>query len=123
MYQRAAFTDANDGAADVRFNSVNSMLGRVSKRWGESPERQHTAWVRANVWHEFRGKTGTQMSSPDGGFVPFTSQLPSTTLELTGGLTAQVAKNGVFYASLGYQVSTDRRLHGVNGKAGVRWGW
>lgn len=127
VYQRAAFADANDGAADVRFNSVNSMLGRlgvrVSKRWGESPERQHTAWVRANVWHEFRGQTGTQMSSPDGGFVPFTSQLPSTTLELTGGLTAQVAKNGVFYASLGYQVSADRRLHGVNGKAGVRWGW
>ncbi|HWV06571.1 autotransporter outer membrane beta-barrel domain-containing protein [Ralstonia sp.] len=127
VYQRAAFADANDGAADVRFNSVNSMLGRlgvrVSKRWGESPERQHTAWLRANVWHEFRGETGTQMSSPDGGFVPFTSQLPSTTLELTGGLTAQVAKNGVFYASLGYQVSADRRLHGVNGKAGVRWGW
>ncbi|CAJ0800275.1 autotransporter outer membrane beta-barrel domain-containing protein [Ralstonia holmesii] len=127
VVQRAAFADANDGAADVRFNSVNSMLGRlgvrVSKRWGESPERQHTAWVRANVWHEFRGETGTQMSSPDGGFVPFTSQLPSTTLELTGGLTAQVAKNGVFYASLGYQVSADRRLHGVNGKAGVRWGW
>ncbi|MFT0735861.1 autotransporter outer membrane beta-barrel domain-containing protein [Ralstonia wenshanensis] len=127
VYQRAAFADANDGAADVRFNSVNSMLGRlgvrVSKRWGESPERQHTAWVRANVWHEFRGQTGTQMSSPDGGFVPFTSQLPSTTLELTGGLTAQVAKNGVFYASLGYQVSADRRLHGVNGKAGMRWGW
>lgn len=127
VYQRSAFADANDGAADVRFNSVNSMLGRlgvrVSKRWGESPERQHTAWVRANVWHEFRGQTGTQMSSPDGGFVPFTSQLPSTTLELTGGLTAQVAKNGVFYASLGYQVSADRRLHGVNGKAGVRWGW
>ncbi|CAJ0794278.1 hypothetical protein LMG19083_02556 [Ralstonia psammae] len=127
VYQRAAFSDANDGAADVRFNSVNSMLGRlgvrVSKRWGESPERQHTAWVRANVWHEFRGQTGMQMSSPDGGFVPFTSQLPSTTLELTGGLTAQVAKNGVFYASLGYQVSADRRLHGVNGKAGVRWGW
>lgn len=127
VYQRAAFADANDGAADVRFNSVNSMLGRlgvrVSKRWGESPERQHTAWVRANVWHEFRGQTGTQMSSPDGGFVPFTAQLPSTTLELTGGLTAQVAKNGVFYASVGYQVSADRRLHGVNGKAGVRWGW
>ncbi|CAJ0865501.1 hypothetical protein R20233_01235 [Ralstonia sp. LMG 32965] len=127
VYQRAAFADANDGAADVRFNSVNSMLGRlgvrVSKRWGESPERQHTAWVRANVWHEFRGQTGTLMSSPDGGFVPFTSQLPSTTLELTGGVTAQVAKNGVFYASVGYQVSADRRLHGVNGKAGVRWGW
>ena len=127
VVQRAAFADANDGAADVRFNSVNSMLGRlgvrVSKRWGESPERQHTAWVRANVWHEFRGQTGTQMSSPDGGFVPFTSELPRTTLELTGGLTAQVAKNGVFYASVGYQVSADRRLHGVNGKAGVRWGW
>lgn len=127
VFQRAAFADANDGAADVRFNSVNSLLGRlgarVSKRWGESPERQHTAWVRANVWHEFRGQTGTQMSSPDGGFVPFTSELPRTTLELTGGLTAQVAKNGVFYASVGYQVSADRRLHGVNGKAGVRWGW
>lgn len=127
VYQRAAFVDANDGAADVRFNSVNSMLGRlgvrVSKRWGESPDRQHTAWVRANVWHEFRGQTATQMSSPDGGYVPFTSQLPSTTLELTGGLNAQVAKNGVFYASVGYQISADRRLHGVNGKAGVRWGW
>ena len=127
VYQRSAFADANDGAAEVRFNSVNSTLGRlgvrVSKRWGESPDRQHTAWVRANVWHEFRGQTGTQMSSPDGGFVPFTAELPRTTLELTGGLTAQVAKNGVFYASVGYQVSADRRLHGVNGKAGVRWGW
>ncbi|WP_198139636.1 autotransporter outer membrane beta-barrel domain-containing protein [Ralstonia sp. A12] len=127
VVQRAAFAEANDGAADVRFNSVNSMLGRlgvrVSKRWGESPERQHTAWVRANVWHEFRGQTGTQMSSPDGGFVPFSSELPRTTLELTGGLTAQVAKNGVFYVSTGYQISADRRLHGLNGKAGVRWGW
>ena len=78
---------------------------------------------RANIWHKFRGQTGTLMSLPDGGFVPFTLESPRMTLEPTGGLTSQVASNGVFYASVGYRVSADHRLHGANGEAGVRWGW
>jgi outer membrane autotransporter protein len=55
--------------------------------------------------------------------VPFTSSMPATVVDLQAGVTAQFTRTASFYASVGYQISTDGRLHGYDGKLGLRWNW
>lgn len=126
IYQRIGLADGSDPAAQVRFGNAQSLLGRVgvrvAKDWGDTPERPRSTWFRASVWQEFHGTTTTSFSSADG-WVPFTSSMPATVLDLQAGVTAQVTRTASFYASVGYQISSDGRLHGYDGKLGVRWNW
>lgn len=126
IYQRIGLADGADAAAQVRFGNAQSLLGRVgvrvAKDWGDTPERPRSTWFRASVWQEFRGTSTTSFSSADG-WVPFTSSMPATVVDLQAGVTAQFTRTASFYASVGYQISTDGRLHGYDGKLGVRWNW
>ncbi|WP_199030813.1 autotransporter outer membrane beta-barrel domain-containing protein [Ralstonia sp. ASV6] len=126
IYQRIGLADGADPAAQVHFGNAQSLLGRVgvrvAKDWGESPERPRSTWFRASVWQEFRGTTTTSFSSANG-WVPFTSSMPATVVDLQAGVTAQFTRTASFYASVGYQISTDGRLHGYDGKLGLRWNW
>jgi outer membrane autotransporter protein len=126
IYQRIGLADGADPAAQVRFGNAQSLLGRVgvrvAKDWGDTPERPRSTWFRASVWQEFRGTTTTSFSSANG-WVPFTSSMPATVVDLQAGVTAQFTRTASFYASVGYQISTDGRLHGYDGKLGLRWNW
>ncbi|CAJ0856981.1 hypothetical protein R20233_00457 [Ralstonia sp. LMG 32965] len=126
IYQSIGLADGTDPAAQVRFGNAQSLLGRVgvrvAKDWGDAPERPRSTWFRASVWQEFRGTSTTSFSSANG-WVPFTSSMPATVLDLQAGVTAQFTRTASFYASLGYQISSDGRLHGYDGKFGMRWNW
>lgn len=126
IYQRIGLADGADPAAQVHFGNAQSLLGRVgvraAKDWGDTPERPRSTWFRASVWQEFRGTTTTSFSSANG-WVPFTSSMPATVVDLQAGVTAQFTRTASFYASVGYQISTDGRLHGYDGKLGLRWNW
>lgn len=126
IYQRIGLADGADPAAQVNFGKAQSLLGRVgvrvAKDWGDTPERPRSTWFRASVWQEFRGTSTTSFSSANG-WVPFTSSMPATVLDLQAGVTAQFTRTASFYASVGYQISSDGRLHGYDGKLGMRWNW
>ncbi|PLC42620.1 hypothetical protein C0Q88_11755 [Ralstonia pickettii] len=126
IYQRIGLADGTDPAAQVRFGNAQSLLGRVgvrvAKDWGDTAERPRSTWFRASVWQEFRGTSTTSFSSANG-WVPFTSSMPATVLDLQAGVTAQFTRTASFYASVGYQISPDGRLHGYDGKVGMRWNW
>src|SRR5690606_17553631 len=61
VYQNIHIDDASDVAAQIRFTDADSLLGRIGARLGrtwaldDSSRQLITAWIRPNLWKEFRG--------------------------------------------------------------------
>jgi outer membrane autotransporter protein len=129
VYQAISFEDARDLGATVRFRDVDSLAGRVGMRIartfaldaGPQP-RLMTAWLRPNLWREFRGDPKTEFSS-ETGFIPFRAELRSTWFELNAGFSGEVAPGTALYANGGYQVALDGDGTAYTGKAGLRVSW
>ncbi|CAN7751283.1 autotransporter outer membrane beta-barrel domain-containing protein [Variovorax sp. LjRoot175] len=127
-YQRINLDDSADVAAIVRFQTTESLAGRVGARFartwaldeGDKP-RLLTTWLRANLWHEFMGDNKTEFSSATG-FLPFGSDLGGTWVELAAGFSAQLTRRATAYAQVGYMRGASDR-HAVNGRLGVRLNW
>lgn len=129
-YQWVNIDSAEDGAANVRFKNVDSLVGRLGVRlartWalesGAKP-RSITAWGRFSVLHEALGNTKTEFSS-DTGYIPFRSDVGGSWTEILVGVSGSVSQNMVLYASGGYQETfSGGKAHGWNGKVGMRWQW
>lgn len=133
VYQSVSFDNTHLNDAFVRFDSSDSLrarLGvRVTKSWnmaeqGKEP-RLVSAWLRANVWHEFLGKATTAWGSVDGqNMTPFNSYLGGTWGELGAGVTAQVSDKVNLFATGAYNRSLDNNgREGWDGRLGmtVRW--
>ncbi|MBB4389393.1 outer membrane autotransporter protein [Rhizobium leguminosarum] len=132
IWQTIRMDDFNDGAADVRYDNLNSLVGRIGARvartWqaeeatATDPARLATVWGRVNVWHEFTAKAQTEVSSSDG-FVPFSSNLDETWIELGLGATRQVSNNTSLYGNVNFSTSFDGDNYAWNGKLGLRVNW
>jgi outer membrane autotransporter protein len=131
IYQHIPTDSSRDPAATVRFRRMDSLAARLGLRWADTwtleptdagIRRLFTGWLRANVWHEFRGQPVTEFSSADG-YVPFEADLKGTWWQLNAGMTWQLGASTSVYANLGYQRSFGRDFDAWDGKAGVRWNW
>lgn len=126
IYQRTGFSRASDVAALIQYDNLTSLLGRIgvrlSRHMNDAASMPYSVWGRINLWREFNGRAVTEVSSSNG-FVPFSSRLPETLVELSGGLTVRLSRSSSFYASSGYQVGASRDLHALNAKAGIYWTW
>ncbi|WP_205746418.1 autotransporter outer membrane beta-barrel domain-containing protein [Dyella amyloliquefaciens] len=132
IYQRFNSGQASDAAAQVLFNDVTSLVGRVGLRWAntwtldptsDGIRRLFTGWLRFNLWKEFQGQPTTSFSSEDG-FVPFDGSIKGSWWQLNGGMTWQLDKNTSFYANVGYQKGFNSQgFHAWDGKVGFRWNW
>jgi len=127
VYQTINIHDANDIAAQVRFADVDSLLGRIGARFGRSWAidgglRTITAWIRPNLWNEFRGNPTTSFSSATG-FIPFHADLGGLWGEVNVGVSGRVSTNTTLYANASYQSRFDGGGFAYNGKAGVRVNW
>jgi len=130
IYQAINFNNAVDNAALVKFSNVDSLIGRIGARLGRTwsldgngpAARLITAWIRPNVWQEFRGNPVTQFSSEDG-FIPFRADLGGTWGEVNVGVSGQVNLNTTLFADASYQSRFDGGGFAYNGKAGVRINW
>ncbi|CDZ68136.1 Autotransporter [Neorhizobium galegae bv. orientalis] len=122
----------NDGAADIHYDNLNSLVGRlgarVARTWkaeeeheGE-PSRLATMWGRVNLWHEFTAKAQTDISS-ENGFVPFSADLNETWIEVGIGATRQLSKNMSVYGNLNFSTTFDGDNYAWNGKVGLRVNW
>ena len=130
VYQRIGLDDAADIAATVRFPAAESLAGRVGARFartwaleeGAKP-RMMTAWLHANLWHEFMGDNKTEFSSSNG-FMPFRSDLGGSWVEVAAGFSAQLThRTTAAFAQVGYMQGTGGDRHAFNGKLGVRVNW
>jgi len=126
IYQTVSIDSAYDAGAKVKFEDVDSLAGRIGARFGRTwmrdNDRQMTAWIRPNIWREFRGKTITKFSSDDGP-VPFHSNLNGTSGELNVGVSGQYSRNTTLFLNLSYNERFDGKAHSYNAKVGVRKYW
>ncbi|MBO3273763.1 autotransporter outer membrane beta-barrel domain-containing protein [Pseudomonas schmalbachii] len=119
--------DARDEAADVRFEDVDSLTGRLGVRIDRDMFRtddkgktlRTNAWVRPSVWHEFRGKARTEFSSADG-YIPFGTEMSGTWGELNAGIDYQVSERTTLTGSLGYQKAFGDDSRSYEGMLGVK---
>ncbi|HVV27515.1 MAG TPA: autotransporter-associated beta strand repeat-containing protein [Rhizomicrobium sp.] len=123
IYQHLTFSDGADIAAQVHFDQVSSLAGRIGGRathsWTMGNGRPLTGWLLANVWNEFQANPKTEFSS-DAGFVPFQSDLTGPWGEVGLGLNAQITETLSLYASASYQKGFDRGIRSFSGSIGVR---
>lgn len=132
VWQTIHMDDFNDAAADVRYNDLNSLAGRVgariSRTWesetatGAQSARLTTVWGRVNIWHEFTAKAEMEISSA-AGYVPFLSDLDETWVEIGIGGTKQVSERTSIFGNLAFSTSMDGDNYAWNGKVGLRVNW
>lgn len=132
VWQTIRMDGFNDGAADVRYDDLNSLAGRIGARvartWeaeeatATEPARLATMWGRVNLWHEFTAKAQTEVSSADG-YVPFSSDLNETWIEIGVGATRQISANASLYGNLNFSTTFNGDNYAWNGKAGLRVNW
>ncbi len=132
VYQSVSFDDASDANARYRFDDADSLRGRfgvrVSKTWNTmegAKARPVTAWLRANVWHEFMGSAKTEVSNIYGAnAATFSTSLGGTWGELGAGLTVQASDTINIFATGAYQHSLDGHGNqGWNGRLGATVKW
>ncbi|WP_175216500.1 autotransporter outer membrane beta-barrel domain-containing protein, partial [Achromobacter deleyi] len=129
-YQWVNIDSAHDGAANVRFKNVESLVGRLGVRlartWAldnSSKPRTITTWGRLSVLHEAMGNPKTEFSS-ETGYIPFRSDVSGSWTEILLGVSGSVSDNMVLYASGGYQETfSGGKASAWNGKVGMRWQW
>jgi outer membrane autotransporter protein len=128
IYQNVHINDTNDIAAQIRFADVDSLAARIGARFGrtwaidDSAQRTLTAWIRPNLWNEFRGNPTTSLSS-ETGFVPFHADLGGLWGEINAGVSGQVTSTTTLYANASYQSRFDGGGFAYNGKVGLRVNW
>lgn len=124
---RLKLDDAHDDAADVRFEDVDSLTGRlgvrIDKDWFREDDKGHihrtNVWLRPSVWHEFKGKAKTEFSSADG-YIPFGTDMAGTWGEMNLGVDYQLNDRTSVTGSLGYQKSFDGEGRSYEGILGLK---
>jgi outer membrane autotransporter protein len=132
VFQKIDLSGASDSAAQVRFANVDSLAGRIGARFGRTWAlddtqaggfvRSITAWLRPNLWYEFRGDPLTEFSS-DAGFIPFPSSLGGSWGELNAGLSGQLDRYTTLFANVSYQSRFEGKTYAYDGKFGIRVNW
>jgi outer membrane autotransporter protein len=116
----------SDAGARITFTGVNSLAGRVGARfaraWEQDSGRRMEAWVRPNIWHEFRGKPSTQFSSKDGERA-FRSDLNGTSGEIDLGVSGQLSRSITLFGNVSYLKQFNGSGYEYGGRAGVRVNW
>ncbi len=127
VFQNVNLNDANDGAAKIRFNDVDSLRGRVGVRLARTVEldpgpdgkRVATTWLRASLVNEFLTNPTTEFSSQNG-YVPFRADMKGASVQLNLGADVGVKRNVSMYGSVGSEISLRGDGQNFNGKLGVK---
>jgi outer membrane autotransporter protein len=132
IYQSIDLGDTRDIGAQVRFDDVESLAGRVGVRFATSwampalfglhPPLTTTAWVRPSYWHEFSSDPKTLFSSQIG-FLPFRANVGVNWGEIATGLTVQVDRNTALFASASYTTDLEGDGEAWDGKLGLKVAW
>ncbi len=131
VLQTIRMGDFNDGAADIDFDTSNSVTGRIGARLARSwdadgtdktSQRSYTVWGRASLWHEFAAEAQTDISSANGP-VAFASDLKETWLEIGIGGTTRLSQSTSLYGNVNFSTTFDADQYAWNGKLGLKMTW
>ncbi|HEX2890794.1 autotransporter outer membrane beta-barrel domain-containing protein [Vineibacter terrae] len=123
VWQRLWFDDTHDSFSAVGFKSSSAVTGRLGLRL----ERAFNAdsvrlqpFLQANLWREFSGKDSVLFPGSD----TIVARHGSTSLELSGGVVAQVTSQVSLFATLSYATNLGGRdLRAISGDLGLRIAW
>jgi fibronectin-binding autotransporter adhesin len=125
VFQTASLDRAADVAAQIRFDDMESLAGRigarVAKTWDQGDETL-TLWARANLWYEFLGETTSEFSSATG-FSPLHADLGGEWLEFNAGVTVDVTSGVSVHGNVTYETDFGNDLRGLEAQMGVRIAW
>lgn len=130
IWQRIDVDDLDLGNAHVRFSDGDSLVGRIGARLNRNGQRENrqgqlradNAWLRANIWREFRGEPRAEFAT-NSGYVPFAVDMGGSWAEVGVGGTWQVSETGYLFADIDYSWSFSGNETAWNGKLGARWAW
>jgi outer membrane autotransporter protein len=126
VFQSASLDRASDIAAQIRFEDVESLAGRVgarvAKTWAEDDQNAVTLWGRASLWYEFLGDATSEFSS-SAGFIPLHADLGGEWLELNAGITAEVASSVSVHGSVTYETDFGDDRRGFEAQVGIKIAW
>jgi outer membrane autotransporter protein len=125
VYQLVGLGNANDTAATVKFQNVESLAGRLGVRFANTWMGNGavvTAWLRPNLWREFEGDPRTAFSSAIG-FIPFRSDISGSWAEFNTGVSLQLNRTTSLFTNASYQVGLDGRSEAWDAKIGGRVNW
>ena len=115
------FNDADNISVDLRDGeSLRGRFGgRLQKTFDANTTRAWSPYVEANLLHEFLGG-----GSIRAGNVSFATDSLGTSVQLGGGINAQLGANKVFFASVSYESGvSDAAADAWSGNIGVRVNW
>jgi outer membrane autotransporter protein len=127
IVSKVRIDDSHDDFAQVRFEDMDSLTGRlgvrIDKDWFREDDKgkvhRTNGWIRPSVWHEFKGSTKTEFSSADG-YVPFGTDMSGTWGELNLGVDYQVDERTTVTGSLGYQKAFGEDSRSYEGILGIK---
>ena len=127
VVSKVRIDNSHDDAAQVRFEDVDSLTGRlgvrIDKDWFREDDKgkvhRTNGWIRPSVWHEFKGSAKTEFSSNDG-YVPFGTDMSGTWGELNLGVDYQVDERTTVTGSLGYQKAFGEDSRSYEGILGIK---
>ncbi len=130
IYQWSDLGDSSDLAADVRFDDIESLVGRLSARlsrdWThpgyESGPLDRTFWARLSAWYELLGDPTTEFSSRNG-YIPFHADLGGGWWEVEVGYTGDLDRNRFIFGNIGYSQGFDDDRRAWEAKLGFRANW
>ncbi|MEN3929845.1 autotransporter outer membrane beta-barrel domain-containing protein [Microvirga sp. W0021] len=132
-YQHLSFDSFSDAYGRFSIADGDSLRGRIGARLvkncdmsdtGNGP-RQLTTWLRANIWHEFMGKTKTTVTDTYGlNGVTIPSNLGGTWGEIGAGASMLVSENVTMFATGAYSRSLDNKgREAWDGRLGMTVKW
>ena len=126
MWQTVSLDDLTDVAAEIRFEDMNSLAGRVgarvAKTWGEGKDGDVTLWGGTSLWYEFLGDTKAAFSSA-AGFVPLRADLGGEWVEFSGGVAADLTGGLSAHANIRYETDFAGRQKSYGLQAGLTLRW
>ncbi|MCL2641413.1 MAG: autotransporter outer membrane beta-barrel domain-containing protein, partial [Phycisphaerales bacterium] len=125
IYQYTNIHDGTDSFSRIHYSATNQFYGRLGARLSRTLSSAGlTAWVEANVWHQFGNDAKTTFSALDGSNpTTISTRLGGTWAQALVGVSAPINKHVTLFATTDYNVGLSQSNHGFGGQIGIQIGW
>lgn len=122
IWQHLSLDDQQDRFSTVTFDADDALVGRLGARLQGSfatASATFQPYLKANLWHGFDGEDQIVFAQ-----TPVITEFGGTTLEIGGGLIAQLSQSLGLFASADYTTDLDgEEIEVVEGNIGLSLKW
>ena len=100
IWNHLSIDDQKDSFSSVRFESDDAVRGRLGVRLQgryETGSGTFQPYLKANIWHDFSADQTVRFGSD-----PIVTEIEGTSLEIGGGIVAELSKNLSLFATADY---------------------